>query len=83
MGESISKGEAMTVHLHWLRNPKEIKQLASGIALCGQRNLPREELTAFVADTDCEECLKRAERADRVNKRGPRPKLNNSAKWRE
>jgi len=73
----------MMVHLHWLRNPKEIKPLASGISLCGQRNVPREGLTAFVVDADCEECLRRAEIQDRAAKRGPRPKLNDSAKWRE
>jgi hypothetical protein len=76
----------MTVHLHWLYDQggaTELRGVTMGVALCGQSRIARRMLTSFVEDCDCPMCLERAEKRKRAKKRGPRPQLNRSAKWRE
>ena len=75
----------MTNHLYWLyqQGAKELRGTTTGVALCGKHPIPRKELTVFVEDTDCPLCLQRAALRKRASKRGPRPQLNDSAKWRD
>ena len=37
-----------------------LRETALGFAVCGERDVPRDQLTAFVDDTTCAECINRA-----------------------
>jgi hypothetical protein len=55
---------AATIHLHWCwhRGPKMLRGLLKGFSLCGVKDVPIAQLTAFPADADCVECLTRRAR---------------------
>ena len=57
------------IHLHLLWNvkgahgwngAKALQGVVSGFGICGAREVPRDQLTAFLDDTTCEACIKRA-----------------------
>jgi len=65
------------IHLHHQRDAKQLKIITiSGISLCLKRNVPRKQLTAFVEDADCPECLAKAKAQDALPKKRPRPNLD-------
>jgi hypothetical protein len=47
------------VHLHWAKSAELMRGVTSGFAVCGARDLPREQLTAFPDDTTCKTCIVR------------------------
>jgi len=58
----------MTTHLHYLWNmtgahgwngAKALRDVTLGISLCNVRDVPRENLTAFLDDCTCPECIVR------------------------
>ena len=52
------------VHLHWLydKGPSKLKETAEGRAysMCGRTELRRDELTAYLDDTNCPRCVELA-----------------------
>jgi len=50
------------VHLHHKRDIRFLRELGLGIAICGVKDVPRAQLTAFDEDTNCPQCLERLAR---------------------
>ena len=46
-------------HLHWSKDPKLLHGVIKAIAICGAKDLPRNEVSAFRDDVTCRKCLER------------------------
>jgi len=59
--------KTQTIHLHWgFHRPKLLAETTKGMSLCGVRDLPRDEMTAFKDDATCKVCLQK-EKGDATN----------------
>ena len=47
----------MITHLHWAyTKPHLLKGTTTGVALCGERGVPNQQLTSFPKYTTCQNC---------------------------